>query len=89
MTEQEISDKIAEQRIIKGPWKVIPEDHPDKHKRWFNNLIELLSDLDNAVFELPRDAMGNIEWDKISVGFLVQWTTANTTKITHKHGELK
>lgn len=86
--EQSIEEKIAEQKIIEGPWKVIPEDHQDKHKRWYNNLIELLADLDHGVFEIPRDAMGKAQWDQMSLAFLIQWTAINANKITHKHGQL-
>jgi hypothetical protein len=85
LTEQEIIDKITEQKIIKGPWQSIPESHEDKHKRLFNSLIELLLDLDDVVEEVPRDAKGDIDWSKISINFLLQWTSINASKISHDH----
>jgi hypothetical protein len=91
MTEEEqaFEDKIVEQKIVQGPWKAIPETHIEKHKRWFNNIVELLADLDNGVFEIPRDALGKVQWSEMSIEFLIQWTLLNSTTITHKHGELK
>jgi glutaminase len=78
-------------QIIQGPWK---KDHHTEHQEMFNSLITLLSDLDNSMNStinpgavVPRDENGVIQWDQISVAFLIQWSMLNASKIGHKHGE--
>ena len=79
---------------IKGPWNELT--HLEKHQNMSNNLIILLADLDDAMnpelnygATLPRTPEGNIEWGKISVEFLLQWTVLNAAKVGHKHVEGK
>lgn len=86
MTDNEL-DQIAKSKIIEGPWKNLPENHLYKHKKLFDNLIELLSDMEQSDVEFPRDNLGRIIWDQISIGFLLQWTMLNAQKIEHKHGD--
>jgi len=85
MTPDEIDKKIIEQKILKGKWP--EETHEKQHQRMFNNLIELLSDIENSnlVENLPAVKEGSIDWDKISISFLIQWSLMNCTKITHTH----
>jgi hypothetical protein len=80
--------------IIKGKW---PEpSHQEKHQRLFDNLIVLLSDLDNSMNPevnhgavIPRDEKGNVQWDQVSVKFLIQWSMLNAAKIGHEHSKEK
>jgi hypothetical protein len=85
MTDQELTDKIIEKKLLKGPWK--EETHEQRHKRLFNNLVEIVSDLEHSDVELPR-SNNVIDWSGISILFLLQWTNLNSQKITHEHGEL-
>jgi hypothetical protein len=75
--------------LIKGKWP--EETHEDKHKRLFDNLVSLLADLENAAkadsVVLPLQASGEVDWSKISVNFLTQWSLINCQKISHTHKE--
>lgn len=80
--------------IIKGPWEA--PSHLREHQAMFDSLIKLLSDLDNSSNPevnpgsiLPRKDDGNVQWEGISVGFLIQWAMLNSTKVSHKHLEIK
>jgi hypothetical protein len=80
--------------IIKGLWKA--PNHLREHQVMFDSLIKLLSDLDNSANPkvnpdniLPRKEDGNIQWEEVSVGFLIQWATLNSTKLSHTHLEIK
>lgn len=84
MTPDEIDAKLREGKIVKGRWP--KETHEAQHKRMFNNLIELLSDIENSdvVENLPKNGEAT-DWDKISISFLIQWALMNASKITHTH----
>ena len=86
MTNDEIDKTILDQKILEGKWP--KETHEKQHQRMFNNLVELLADIENsnlATEGLPVTKEGSIDWDKMSISFLIQWSLMNGTKITHTH----
>ena len=75
---------------VQGPWK--EKNHLDEHKEMFDGLVRLLSDLDDSMNPqvnldavIPRNENGVVEWGKISVEFLLQWSLLNSSKLGHKH----
>lgn len=84
MTPEDIDAKLREGKILKGKWP--EETHEKKHQKMFNNLIELLADLENSntANDLPKNRE-SIDWDTISVSFLIHWALSNVSKITHTH----
>jgi hypothetical protein len=83
MTPDEIDAKLRANKILEDKWP--KETHEAKHKRTFDNLIELLSDIENSDVELPRNGEGAIEWESVSISYLIQWSLMNAQKISHKH----
>lgn len=78
--------------LVEGKW---PITHLSEHKTMFDNLISLLADIehsfnnDGTPIVLPRNEAGIIQWNEISVAFIIQWYMMNSNKITHVHKEEK
>lgn len=86
LTEQEIMEKVIKEKTLKGPW---PEKtHEEKHKIWFDNLFELLQDLESSDCILPRNDKKIVLWNELTIDHLVKWSSINSNKIIHNHGEI-
>ncbi|MCK9429011.1 MAG: hypothetical protein M0R17_03235 [Candidatus Omnitrophica bacterium] len=76
--------------IIQGLWK---ESHLDLHKRMFDNLVELIEDLQNASrssktpIDIAKKEDGNLDLSKITVEYLLKWSLLNASKQCHEHIE--
>jgi hypothetical protein len=70
--------------ILQGKWV---SSHLEEHRRMFDNLCVILSDLEHSDVVLPRNENGVILWNQISVEFLINFALLNATKVTHKHTE--
>jgi hypothetical protein len=86
--EKHTVEDVNVNKTIQGKWQ--PETELQKHKRMFDNLIELLSDLENA--NLTQKALplkeNAIDWENIPIQFLINWSMVNLKTINHKHTEL-
>jgi len=73
-------------KIIKWP---ITFTHSFHHKRMADNLFECLHEFidfaKNSNVDFPTNSDGSINFERISVDYLIQWFYVNATKPTHIH----
>jgi hypothetical protein len=71
--------------IIKFP---IELEHSSEHKQFHDQLVKILCDFNDIFIKdstIPKLDQFNVDWNRISIGLLLQWFIKEAQNISHSH----